>query len=137
MICTLCPDVSAALVFGERHPESKTNETPAKPNFRMRNMVGPLCEGLSSRSISNGLTRAAAAHLAGTTTGRARGPERGCLSRSGLDISGVSELDGCESAIPRAAAETAALRGGSVRIHPGGRAAPARDAASQSSAGPY
>ena len=46
------------------------------------------------------------------------GPERGCLSRSGLDISGASELDGYNSAIPGAAAETAALRRGHVEMRP-------------------
>src|SRR5437899_4115058 len=35
-----------------------------------------------------------------------------------LDISGASKLDGCNTAIPRAAAETAALRGGNDQIRP-------------------
>src|SRR2546422_5964583 len=43
-------------------------------------------------------------------------PERGCLSRSGLDISGASELDRCNRAISCAAAETAALRAIAVEM---------------------
>src|SRR5438132_2570552 len=35
--------------------------------------------------------------------------ERGCLSRSGLDVSDASELGGRDRAIPRAASQTAAL----------------------------
>ena len=45
-------------------------------------------------------------------------PERGCLNRSGPDISNASELDGRSSVIPRAAAETAALRGERYRSAP-------------------